>query len=50
MKEQIVIEAAKELSTLTYILTTLKLHLSEQEVEALKRIHKKLLNYYELTV
>jgi hypothetical protein len=50
MKEQTVIEAAKELSTLTYAITELKQYLSTQEVEALKRIHKKLLNYYELTV
>jgi hypothetical protein len=48
MKEQTVIEAAKELSTLTYVITELKKHLSEQEVEALKRVHKKLLEYYEI--
>ena len=48
MKEQTVIEAAKELSTLTYVITELKQYLSEQEVEALKRVHKKLLNYYEI--
>lgn len=48
MTQETVIEAAKELSTLTYVITELKTHLSTQEVEALKRAHKKLLNYYEL--
>lgn len=48
--QELVFEAGRELSTLTYIRTALKNHLSEREVEDLKRIHEKLAKYYELII
>lgn len=48
--QELVFEACRELSTLTHIRTVLKFHLTEREVEDMKRVHEKLAKYYELII